>query len=208
MCCPWTERSCACHASVLCQPIYALGAVPTTDGRPARHVRQSSPHACPPLPPGAAGIKSRSALDSPSAASAPGSTGPVRLSLANFMQSSPVAMQRSGRERDGASPPPPAWGGATGASPPARHASFREIQEQQQAQQPPPPAKSHGTSPPVVLRLGAGLPPWRPPSGPPAAGGASLLGTSPSGSTSLLGTSPSGRGSSFLAAPVPQHSKW
>lgn len=149
-----------------------------------------------------AGMKSRPAVESP------GGSGPVRLSLASFMQSSPVAMQRGqgSRAGDGPSAPPPAWGGAAGASPPSRsHVSLRAIQEEQEAAQPPP--KAYGTSPPAVSRLVAGLPPWRPPAHTPPPAGPPLLGTSPCGSASLLGTSPSGR-ASFVAAPVPQHSKW
>lgn len=170
-------------------------------------------HPAPLAPVRATGIKSRPALDSPGPAGSGG--GPLRLSLASFMQSSPVAVQRGQQQqqRDGASPPPPAWGGATvatgaagptGASPRSRHTSFRAIQQEQQAAAPPRPAL--GTSPPAVQRLGGGLPPWRPPVPPSQPAGPSLLGTSPSASISLLGSSPSGR--SFVSAPQPQHSKW
>ncbi|KAL4458643.1 hypothetical protein ABPG75_013508 [Micractinium tetrahymenae] len=148
------------------------------------------------------GVKSRPVLDSP------GGSGPVRFSLASFMQSSPMAVQRGqgGRAGEGPAPPPPAWGGAAGSSPPTRsQVSLRAIQQEQEAAQPPP--KAYGASPPVVSRLTTGLPPWRPPAHTPPLVGPSLLGTSPSGSASLLGTSPSGR-SSFVAAPVPQQSKW
>lgn len=148
------------------------------------------------LTPGS-GVKSRPALQSPG-----GGSAPLRLSLASFMASSPMA---AAPRPGAASPPPLAWGGAAGSSPPAaRQTSLRKIQEEQEALAPARPVL--GSSSPLVGRLGSGLPPWRPPSATPAGAAASLLGTSPSASTSLLGTSPSG--SSFMAAPVPQHSKW
>lgn len=187
----WSELQTACHGCLFASPPVVM---------PAMMISTFTPSCLP------TGVKTRPALESPTAASGAGG-GPLRLSLASFMQTSPMAVQR----KDSASPPPAAWGGAAGSSPPGRHTSFRAIQEEQEASQParPPP----GTSPPAASRLGSGLPPWRPPAGVPSAvvggaGGASLLGTSPSGSGSLFGTSPSARSTTFMAAPIPQHSKW
>lgn len=172
-----------------------------------RQAAPQGPASKPPTPGGArltpgSGVKARSALEPAAAAGGSSSGGasaaaPLRLSLASFMQSSPMA---AAPRRDAA----PAWGGATGASPPARApASFRAIQQEQEALQPARPPL--GSSPPAVQRVGSGLP-WRVTPPAPGAAAAALLGTSPSGSGSLLGTSPSQR--AFLPSPVPQQSKW